>query len=159
MKKIYIPIILMLSASGAVSAQVSANASGGVAGGAGGTVSYSVGQVVYTSHEGSGGKINQGVQQPFEFFVTGVDHYPGIQLEMVAYPNPTRATLNLKVDYVNQFALNYELYTSTGELITSAQFKNTITEIPMDGLAVGNYMLRVLDSTIVIKNFTIIKID
>ena len=159
MKKIYIPIILLLSAFGAASAQVSANSSGGVATGTNGTVSYSVGQVVSTAHAGSSGSVNQGVQQPYEFFVTGIDDFPGIQLEMTAYPNPTRATLNLKVEGIQQSGLNYELYTSAGQLVTGARLENTITEIPMHGLAVGNYMLRVLNTETNIKNFTIIKID
>jgi hypothetical protein len=40
---------------------------GGEATGSGGSVSYSVGQVVYTTNTGINGSVAQGVQQPYEF--------------------------------------------------------------------------------------------
>lgn len=48
-------------------AQEVIDASGGVATGAGGTVSYSLGQVVYSFNSGAGGMENQGVQQPVDY--------------------------------------------------------------------------------------------
>ncbi len=48
-------------------AQEVIDASGGVATGSGGTVSYSLGQVVYTFNTGDGGMENQGVQQPVDY--------------------------------------------------------------------------------------------
>ena len=48
-----------------LSAQENTVASGGKATGSGGTVSYSVGQVVYTTNAGTNGSLSQGVQQPY----------------------------------------------------------------------------------------------
>jgi len=50
-----------------VHAQEVIDAAGGEATGSGGTVSYSLGQVVYTFNSGAGGRENQGVQQPVDY--------------------------------------------------------------------------------------------
>jgi hypothetical protein len=41
--------------------------SAGAAAGAGGSISYTVGQVFYTTYTASTGSVSQGVQHPFEF--------------------------------------------------------------------------------------------
>lgn len=158
MKKVNIlGLCLVLAATTAGYAQQSANASGGDASGSGGTAAYSVGQVVYTTASGTTGTSNQGVQQPYEFFVTGIDDFPGIQLEMTAFPNPTRSSLNLRIDGEYQSGMNYELYNSAGQMITGARIENVITEIPMQGLSAGNYLLRILNTEATLKTFSVIK--
>jgi hypothetical protein len=54
----------------ALKAQQTVPATGGIATGSGGTVSYTVGQVADTTQTGSGGTVTQGVQQPFEIWIT-----------------------------------------------------------------------------------------
>jgi hypothetical protein len=152
-----IGLCIVFMATTAGYAQQSANASGGDASGSGGTVAYSIGQVIYTSVSGATGTSNQGVQQPFEFFVTGIDDFPGIQLEMTAYPNPTRSSLNLRIESEYQPGMSYQLYNAAGQLITGARIENVITEIPMQGLAAGNYKLRIFNAESTLKTFSIIK--
>jgi hypothetical protein len=53
--------------------------------------------------------------------------------------------------------MNYELYNSAGQLITGARIENVITEIPMQGLAAGNYKLRILNTEATLKTFSVIK--
>ena len=55
---------------GFLQAQQSAVASGGNASGVGGTVSYSVGQVLYTTASGVGGSVVQIFKQPIFSFLT-----------------------------------------------------------------------------------------
>ena len=50
-------------------AHASVNATGGNANSANGSVSYSVGQVFYTTAFSTNGSISEGVQQPFEISV------------------------------------------------------------------------------------------
>lgn len=59
-------LTMLLLWAGLVQAQVNMTASGGNATGSLGTVSYSVGQVVYTTNIGAPGSVTQGVQQPYE---------------------------------------------------------------------------------------------
>mgnify|MGYP003647362234 CR=1 FL=1 len=62
-------IILILSvlfASNSVLSQEAISTSGGEAVGSGGSVSYTIGQVFYSSLSGSNGKLTEGVQQPLQ---------------------------------------------------------------------------------------------
>lgn len=65
-------LLLGLGLTG-LQAQTSVNATDGDVSGSGGSVSYSVGQVVYTTHTGTSGSVAEGVQQPYEIsVVTGL---------------------------------------------------------------------------------------
>jgi len=70
-KKLKLILMLLLTACfTGVSAQEAVLATGADAAGSGGKVSYSVGQIAYTSQTGSNGSVTQGVQQPYEIFAT-----------------------------------------------------------------------------------------
>ncbi len=132
---------------------------GGNAGGSGGFVSYSVGQVAYSSMSGTGGKVNEGVQQPYEFFVTGIKDNKNILLEMVVYPNPTHAIVNLRIENMQDMqGLVYLLYDVKGTMLLEKNIVDKITEIPMTDLAAANYLLSVTNSkSEVLQIFKIIK--
>jgi hypothetical protein len=140
-----------------VQAQQSANTAGGDATGAGGSASYSLGQVDYTAVVGSNGKSNQGVQQPYEIFVCGINNVPGINLLLTAYPNPTQSVLYLKVENADVKDLSYQLYDVRGREILSAEASSNLNAINMQNLSTGTYMLRVTSGNTQIKSFTIIK--
>jgi len=137
-------------------------ASGGVAIGAGGNVSYSVGQLVYTTYGNIGVEkyIAQGVQQPFEISVDtalGIYNVISIELLMSVYPNPTDANLTLKTEYFKAKGLNYQLFDATGRLIANQRITDEITVISTNKLVPAAYFLRVSDEKMELKNFKIIK--
>ena len=66
MNKLILTALGISLATSALLAQESVNTTGGNASGSGGSVSYSVGQVVYTYHSSSSAQMNQGVQQVFD---------------------------------------------------------------------------------------------
>ena len=110
MKKTKLIFIFLLSiALTEIKAQQGTTATGGEASGAGGTLSYSVGQVSYTNITNSNGYINEGVQQPYEFFTVGISTNNNITLSYSAYPNPTASTVNLKVENTSLENLSYQL--------------------------------------------------
>ena len=84
-KKLKLSIVLLLGIGLTVlQAQNTIPASGGNATGTGGSVSYTVGQIVYTKSAGSNGSSAQGVQQPYEISVpTALEEAKGISLEKV----------------------------------------------------------------------------
>ena len=94
MKKI---IILLCIGITSAKAQQSIHTSGGNAAGTGGTVSYSVGQMNYTTNTGTSGSASAGVQQPFEIStVTGLVDSKALNIQLSAYPNPTFDNLILR---------------------------------------------------------------
>ena len=140
-----------------VSAQQSAAVSGGQATGSGGTLSFSIGQVAYTSATGSGGTITQGVQQPFEIITLGTDNFSEITLIMSVFPNPTSSFVNLKVDNYNFENLAFYLMDISGKQLQTQKIDSSETQIQMENLPQAIYFLNVIDNNKQIKSFKINK--
>ena len=125
-------------------AQETIPATGGNASGSGGTVSYSVGQVVYTTNSGTTGTVAQGVQQPFEIsVVTGLEEAKGINLNCTAYPNPTTDYLMLKVENYDNENLSYQLFDMNGKLLETKKVTGKQTSIVMRNLVPATYFVKV----------------
>lgn len=131
-------------------------ATGGNAIGAGGSVSYTVGQVVYTTNTGTAVSVSQGVQQPYEIsVVTGIEEAMDIFLICAAYPNPVSDFLNLKVE--NYENLSYKLFDSNGILLESKKVSGNETRISMAKLIPSVYLLKVMKGYMEVRTFKIIK--
>jgi len=141
-----------------VNAQESISTSGSNATGSGGTISYTVGQMVYTTNTGTTGSVAQGVQQPYEItVVSGVEQAKDIKLMCKAYPNPTVDNLILETANYDSNNLTYQLIDINGKLIDSKQIIANETNIIMNDYAVGVYFLKLFTDRNSIKTFKIIK--
>jgi hypothetical protein len=150
-------LLLGLGLTG-LQAQTSVNATGGNASGSGGSVSYSVGQVVYTTHTGTSGSVAQGVQQPFEIsVVTGLEEAKGINLSVSAYPNPTTDYLTLEVKDYELSTLHFQLFDMNGKLLQNERITGTQTSIVMSNLVPATYFVKIIQNEKEIKSFKIIK--
>lgn len=139
-------------------AQESVNATGGNALGSGGSVSYSVGQVVYTTNTGTKGSVAQGVQQAYEIsVVTGIEEAKGISLNVSAYPNPTSNYLTVKVEKYETANLKYYLFDINGRLLQTVKSTGIETQITMSNLVPATYFVKVISNNQSIKEFKIIK--
>jgi len=139
-------------------AQESIPASGGSGSGSGGSMSYTVGQAVYTTNTGSNGSVAQGVQQPFEIsVVNGIKETKGISLQCSVYPNPTTDVLTLKVENYEIQHLTYKLFDITGKLLKNKNVESNETSIEMKNLAPSSYFLKVFENQKEVKTFKIIK--
>ena len=159
-KKLKLSAVLLLGLGlTGLHAQTAVPATGGNASGSGGTVSYSVGQVAYTTNTGgSNGSVAQGVQQPFEISViTGLEEAKGISLSLSAYPNPTTDFLNLKVENYDNTNLSYQLFDMNGKLLESKKITGNQTSIVMSNLVPATYFVKVTESNKEVKTFKIIK--
>jgi hypothetical protein len=153
-----ITFVLLSLFQGTVNAQETTDASGGNATGSGGSASYSIGQIVYTTHTGTNGSVAQGVQQPYEIsVVTALEEAKDIALSFLVYPNPTYDFLKLKVENYISKNLSYLLYDISGKTIESKKIEGTEATIPMESLATGTYFLKVTEGNKDIKTFKIIK--
>lgn len=151
-------LLLFFVFDAGVYAQVAEVSAGGNATGSGGSVSYTMGQIAYSTITGAGGSVAQGVQQPFEIsVVTALPEAKGISLICTVYPNPVTDKLILKFD--NEFPLNYFawLYDSQGRQIEEIKLVNNETSIDMSKLVIGSYFLKVIHLDNEVKTFKIIK--
>jgi hypothetical protein len=128
---------------------------GGDAEGDNGSISYSIGQVVYTSAQGSNGNVNQGVQQPYDVgVVTGIEE-AGINLSV--FPNPTSGLLTLTVADEDASLLSYQLFDASGRLVDSKNKLNPTNTISLDGYATGVYTLSVSRENKQVKSFRLVR--
>ncbi len=160
MKKPFLPFVLLsfIASLSFSLAQEVIPTSGGNAEGSGGSVSYSVGQVYYMTHEGSTGSVSEGVQQPYEISaITGIIEAAGIDLVLSAFPNPVTDFLILRIDQYNPQNLSYQLFDINGRLIQIGYVIGNETIIDMTGIIPAVYLLKVLDNKKEIKTFRILK--
>jgi hypothetical protein len=149
--------VLLLGLGLTAQAQQATTATGGDASGSGGTVAYSLGQIVYTTNTGTNGSVAQGVQQPYEIsIVLGIEDN-SINLELVAYPNPTNNFLTLNVGKAELSTLNFQLYDILGKLIESRKIISSTETIGMGNLPSATYFLKVSNNNNEVKTFKIIK--
>ena len=142
----------------ALHAQVAVPTSGGNAAGTGGSVSYTVGQIIYTSVAGTTGSLEQGVQQPYKItLVTGLEGTEGITLLYTAYPNPTTNFITLKVEDFKTAGLTYHLIDLTGKQLETKKVKAVETSIDMSDMAPAVYLLKVVDDHREVRTFKIFK--
>ena len=139
-------------------AQEALMASGGNASGSGGSVSYSVGQIVYTTNTGSDGSAAQGVQQSFRnSVVTGLGD-EGISLHCTVYPNPATDFITIKVEDFDFSTLSLFLFDLQGNLLESKKIENDETIIFTENLVPSIYILKVVHTDQKETLFRIVKI-
>ncbi len=145
-------------ASGWIHAQESVNAAGGDGSGSGGTVAYSIGQVVYTLAEGTGGTAVQGVQQTYainDVYIAETEHI----IALNAFPNPTRELLTLSIEGTPSEFLAYQMLDLTGRMVAADQIRSPQTVISMSQLSAASYLLHVTERGRPIRTFKIFKAD
>ncbi len=139
-------------------AQNSINATGGTTSGDGGSVTYSVGQVFYTTYSSDNGAVSEGVQKPYEIYgVIAIKETEGIDLNVSTYPNPTTDILQLKIDNNELENVAYQLFDVSGNLLKMSDINGSIKQIDMSSYQSGIYFIKIISENQSIKEFKIIK--
>ena len=120
------------------------------------TVSYTVGQVAVQANSDGGTTIYEGVQQPYEIQIIGIDNYPGIVLNAIVYPNPTVGNVQLTMNNV-QLEGEVRVFDMNGKILIVKKIEGENTEIPMSDLAAGPYFVNVMSEKQVLKTFKVVK--
>jgi hypothetical protein len=139
-------------------AQETITTSAGNFSGSGGSVSYTIGQVAFSTFSGSNGSVVQGVQQPYEItVVTAVENTEEITLNCIVFPNPTSNSIKLSIGSPDFDNLRYRLYDINGLLLQDEKVESEETEISMKNLVPSMYFLKVIKNKKELKTFKIIK--
>lgn len=128
-----------------LSAQESTNTSGGNATGIGGNVSYSIGQVIYTTNTGTNGSVAQGVQHAYEIYSIGVNETT-LHISVNIFPNPTAENLTLEISHYTNEQVSYQLFDAQGKLISTGQITSQQTQINMGDLPSACYFIHVVNN-------------
>ena len=150
-----LPLIL-LGISGICGAQQAMIAAGSGAQSGSGSVSYSVGQIFYEPQQSATGKVNPGVQQPYEIFSLATSENV-VQSNISVYPNPVKDFLIVDFNSEKLERSRFQLFDATGKIITQGELKNVKTEISAFTLSAGMYILSITNAGKTLKTFKIIK--
>ncbi len=157
-KSAIIFLSLLLTGSLSLHAQTATLSAGGEAKGTNGSVSYSIGQVAYTSVSTSNGSVSQGVQQTYKISSVGL-LLTDIDFSLSVFPNPTMNLITLEVGkYANQ-ALNYVLIDGAGKQIQTSKIIDKQTNIDMNMLPTATYVMEVYQENKKIQSFKILKVN
>ena len=121
------------------------NSLGGVINGSGGTVSYSVGQLVYSTDESAGGSLAQGVQRPYR--LASVEFKPSAPaLNFSILPNPTDGDLLLRLSDKPEEIPLYKVTDLQGRELLEGRVSYPDTPVRLSGFASGTYLIQILNT-------------
>lgn len=135
----------------------SINVTGGNISSAEGSVSYSIGQVYYSSYTGKESYVTEGVQQPLIISKTPIDKKEEDSFKVVAYPNPVTNYLKIEASTYTDRSLSYHLMDLHGRLLQEARIGKAGAEVDVSRLSVAMYLLRISDNGKFIKTIKILK--
>lgn len=148
--------LFLVGISGFFAAQQVTLAAGSEAQSATGFVSYSVGQTTYENLQSASGKIDQGVQQPYEIYNLGTNEN-AMQKKIKVYPNPVKDFLVIDFNSEKLVKAKYQLFDGSGKLILQGELKNVKNDINTSALSSGMYILSISSEGKTFKTFKIIK--
>ena len=120
-----------------------------------GSLSFTIGQPVSGSIDGSIASLNAGVQQPYEFFIiSGVENY---FINLIVKPNPASDYVMLSIKDYPIHHLSYSIFNSTGQLIEIKKIFDSETSINLSNYISSFYVIKVLESGKTLKSFKILK--
>jgi len=135
----------------------SINATGGDISSEEGSISYSIGQVFYSSYSGEENYVSEGIQQPIIIYITPVDKEEKEDFKAVAYPNPAVNYLRIVASTYENRSLSYHLLDLNGRLLKEDQIGESGAKVDISRLSAAIYLLRISDNGQHIKTIKIIK--
>lgn len=119
-------------------------AAGGDATGDGGTLSFTVGQVVYTAVNGINGSASQGVQQAYTVETLTVVK-PELSVAMAVFPNPVTDQLSIRTNDFDHHKLSYQLFDLQGKLLRKGRITSQETSVNMTDLPITTYLMYIVN--------------
>jgi hypothetical protein len=155
MKTILLLFLIVVYSQGLLAQQVVATA-GGTLSNASGSISYTIGEGVAQTLTKGDKILTQGFQQT-TVTVTPITELKDLGFAISAFPNPTIDVVKLKLDTENVAGLQYLLFDMNGKLILRKNLESNETNVPVQELTNGIYILKVQEGTKELKTFKIVK--
>lgn len=154
MDKLLLVCALVLSFSSTIKAQDNFVSAGGNVSNSNGSEAFSIGLVVYTEIKGPGGSATQGIQYAYEIYQIGIKEQV-IDQTLKVYPNP--ASEKLIITTTTPENKTYLLYNALGEVIAKNSLQGNNTNIDINSLEPGIYILQITSSNSTLTTYKIIK--
>ncbi|MBW8522018.1 T9SS type A sorting domain-containing protein [Chryseobacterium chendengshani] len=156
MKRIFFySFFLIFCSVSEINAQKALLATGSNAAGGNGSVSYSVGQIDFTT---KGNQIMEGVQQAYEITTLSTTETAGSdKKDILLYPNPFKDFLFVDFTTNDHRNSEFQLFDSSGKLLKEDKIKESKSEFNFSALPSAMYIIRINQNGKNIKTFKIIK--
>ncbi|MHB0754877.1 T9SS type A sorting domain-containing protein [Polaribacter sp. M15] len=122
-----------------------------------GSLTFTVGQLVYTTSNNDNGFMAQGVQQAFEFQVLSNSDFSPKNFTLLTYPNPTSDYFVVSTTDTLNNKLEYTLFDIQGKQIKTGRIVKRNTNIEIQDISNGVYFLKVTNGKQLLKSVEIIK--
>lgn len=119
-----------------------------------GQLSLTLGEPVIETVAGGGSELTQGFQQTNIEVVGIADAHPEFKIQV--FPNPTSAYVTLTLDQLPD-NLNYDLHSLTGTTLLQKKLTSLSTQLDLGAFSNGAYFLTILDGTLPLQTFKLIK--
>ena len=151
-------IMLLFLSAGALTAQLQViSSAGGVAENSNGSISWTLGETVAGTLEGSDGIIDQGFQQSNLEVTTAVEGPDDLDIQTAAYPNPVQNQLTVEVQNQENLALHFQLFDLNGKLLQEEPVEASKFTLNLSEHPAGQYILQIRSDQELIKSFNIVK--
>lgn len=154
MRNLLIAVLLFFSCS--MYAQNIVSTNGGHFSSTNYQLSWTIGEPVIETGNSDNRMITQGMHQS-KLIVTSIKEIEGLQLTIIAYPNPAINYVQLEVESIKDEGLDYHLYGMDGSLLRKGRLTNNRVKITMQEYIPSTYLLNVVDNNRLLKTFKIIK--
>ncbi|MFA5818661.1 MAG: T9SS type A sorting domain-containing protein [Bacteroidales bacterium] len=149
-------LFLIVTCCSRLLAQQVVATAGSTLGNANGSISYTIGEGVTQTLTKGDKTLTQGFHQTI-VTVNAISELKDLEFSISVFPNPTSDVLTLKVDKENVWGFQYLLFDMNGKLISRKNLESAETNVPVDQLTEGFYIIKVQDGTKELKMFKIIK--
>ncbi|MBW7675415.1 T9SS type A sorting domain-containing protein [Chryseobacterium chendengshani] len=156
MKRIFFySFFLIFCSVSEINAQKALLATGSNTAGGNGSVSYSVGQIDFTT---KGNQVMEGVQQAYEITTLSTTETAGSdKKDILLYPNPFKDFLFVDFTTNDHRNSEFQLFDSSGKLLKEDKIKESKSEFNFSALPSAMYIIRINQNGKNIKTFKIIK--
>jgi len=128
--------------------------------GANAMLSWTIGETMITTLEGTNAILTQGFQQPFEMVVSNIsDHHPPLQIKV--FPNPISTFLSISFLIERERKFIIDIVDITGKMIYNEKVTSSqlVKQIDFSLFKTGLYILRLRsEEGYIIKSYKIQKI-
>lgn len=157
--KFMLIIAVLLIANNTIKAQDCIIAAGGFGDNGNDLLSYSVGQVFYSTNTYSDFSVIEGVHQPYDISTIFTSN-DLLKTEIIinAYPNPTSDELNIYIANYENNKMTLQFFDALGKLIETRSILSDKTSINMRDLPASSYFVRIFENNKELKVFRVIKL-
>jgi hypothetical protein len=121
-----------------------------------GSITWSVGQVAYSTTFRTTGSVSEGVQQPYEIFTIGIDEKETLP-DCRLFPNPTSGKLILAFDKTVPEHLDWQITTTGGVMLDTGVICSKEEILSLDEFTTGIYFIAILKNDQPVKVYKIVK--